>query len=75
MSVDFPSLKALVPVQRMDSCLRGNDRLEDQPMRCVAPLVQSRTVTIPVCYGGAYGPDMEIVCWQSGLSEQKVVQR
>jgi len=38
MRVDFPSLKALVSVQRMDSVLRGNDRLEDQPMRCVAPL-------------------------------------
>jgi len=40
-----------------------------------APLVQPRTVTIPVCYGGAYGPDMEVVCQQSGLSEQEVVQR
>jgi KipI family sensor histidine kinase inhibitor len=40
-----------------------------------APLVQPRTVTIPVCYGGEYGPDMEAVCQQSGLSEQEVVQR
>jgi KipI family sensor histidine kinase inhibitor len=41
----------------------------------VPPPVQPRTVTIPVCYGAAYGPDMEVVCQQSGLSEQKVVQR
>ena len=40
-----------------------------------APLVQSRTVTFPVCYSGACGPDMEVVCRQSGLSEQEVVQR
>ncbi|MCX6083663.1 MAG: 5-oxoprolinase subunit PxpB [Caldiserica bacterium] len=37
--------------------------------------VQSRTVTIPVCYGGAYGPDMEIVCRHSGFSQQEVVKR
>ena len=41
----------------------------------VPPPVQPRTVTIPVCYGAAYGPDMEVVCQQSGLSEQEVVQR
>jgi len=37
--------------------------------------VHARTVTIPVCYGGTCGPDMEIVCQQSGLSEQEVVER
>jgi KipI family sensor histidine kinase inhibitor len=41
----------------------------------IAPSAQPRTVTIPVCYGGAYGPDMEAVCRQSELSEQEVVQR
>jgi KipI family sensor histidine kinase inhibitor len=41
----------------------------------VAPSVQPKTVTIPVCYGGTYGPDMEAVCRQSELSEQEVVQR
>jgi KipI family sensor histidine kinase inhibitor len=39
------------------------------------PPLQPRTVTIPVCYGGAYGPDMEVVRRRSGLSEQEVVQR
>jgi KipI family sensor histidine kinase inhibitor len=37
--------------------------------------VQPRIVTIPVCYGGAYGPDMEVVYQRSGLSEQEVMQR
>jgi KipI family sensor histidine kinase inhibitor len=37
--------------------------------------VHARTVTIPVCYGGTCGPDMGIVCQQSGLSEQEVVER
>jgi hypothetical protein len=36
MSVDFPNLKALVSVQRMDSRLCGNDMLDDQPTRCTA---------------------------------------
>ncbi|MBA4364562.1 MAG: hypothetical protein C0398_00970 [Coprothermobacter sp.] len=40
-----------------------------------APPVQPRTVSIPVCYGGTYGPDMETVCRHSGLREQEVVHR
>ena len=39
------------------------------------PPVLPGTVTIPVCYGGVYGPDMEMVCRHSGLSEQEVAQR
>jgi KipI family sensor histidine kinase inhibitor len=39
------------------------------------PPVQPGTVTIPVCYGGEYGPDMDVVCRRSGLSEQEVVRR
>ncbi|MCE5193024.1 5-oxoprolinase subunit PxpB [bacterium] len=34
-----------------------------------------RTLTIPVCYGGPDGPDMETVCRHAGLSEQEVVRR
>lgn len=40
-----------------------------------APSFRPRTVTIPVCYGGAYGPDMQVVCQRSGLTEQEVVRR
>lgn len=34
----------------------------------------SRTVTIPVCYGGSYGPDLEQVADHCGLSPEQVVQ-
>ena len=32
-----------------------------------------RTVEIPVCYGGAYGPDLQEVAAEVGLSEQAVI--
>lgn len=35
----------------------------------------ARTITIPVHYGDADGPDMETVCRRSGLGEQEVVRR
>ena len=34
---------------------------------------QHRTKEIPVFYGGEYGPDMDIICKSSGLSEQAVI--
>lgn len=37
--------------------------------------VQPRTVTIPICYGGDCGPDMQVVCRNSGFSEPEVVRR
>jgi len=39
------------------------------------PAVPGREVTLPVCYGGAYGPDMQTVCQHAGLSESDVVRR
>lgn len=33
-----------------------------------------RTIDIPVCYGGAYGPDLSDVAKITGLTEQQVVQ-
>ncbi|WP_127588886.1 5-oxoprolinase subunit PxpB [Paenibacillus koleovorans] len=35
---------------------------------------ETRIVTIPVCYGGAYGPDLEDLADQRGLSEPEVVR-
>lgn len=35
--------------------------------------VSSRTVTIPVCYGDQYGPDLEQVAEYCGLSSQQVI--
>ena len=40
-----------------------------------APPVHPRTITIPVCYGGPYGPDMEAVCRHSRLTEAEVIRR
>jgi KipI family sensor histidine kinase inhibitor len=34
-----------------------------------------RTVEIPVCYGGEYGPDIEFVARTHGLTEEEVVRR
>ncbi|HSJ37040.1 MAG TPA: 5-oxoprolinase subunit PxpB [Planococcus sp. (in: firmicutes)] len=33
-----------------------------------------RTVEIPVCYGGTYGPDLEFVAQHNGLSTEQVIQ-
>lgn len=34
-----------------------------------------RIVIIPVCYGGAYGPDLDNVCAATGLSRKEVIAR
>ena len=34
----------------------------------------SRTIDIPVCYGGEHGPDLSGVAKTTGLTEQKVIQ-
>lgn len=34
-----------------------------------------RVVSIPVCYGGEFGPDMENVCAHTGLSKEEVISR
>ncbi len=35
---------------------------------------QGKTVIIPVCYGGEYGPDLAFVAQHTGLSEEEVVK-
>lgn len=37
--------------------------------------VKTRTVEIPVCYGGEFGPDLEAVAKAAKLSEEEVVKR
>ncbi len=34
----------------------------------------SKTIDIPVCYGGEFGPDMETIMESSGLSQQKIIK-
>jgi inhibitor of KinA len=35
----------------------------------------ARTVEIPVCYGGAWGPDLPEVARHAGLTEEQVIER
>ena len=39
-----------------------------------APANQGRRVSIPVCYGGEFGPDLAFVAAHSGLTPQQVVE-
>ncbi len=48
-------------------------RLEQDLERIEIP--PPRTVTIPVCYGGELGPDLEFVCRHTGLSQEEVIAR
>ncbi|MDO5132034.1 MAG: 5-oxoprolinase subunit PxpB [Eubacteriales bacterium] len=36
---------------------------------------RKRTILIPVCYGGEYGPDLPTVCAHAGFSEEEVIRR
>ncbi|HEV2101980.1 MAG TPA: 5-oxoprolinase subunit PxpB [Candidatus Acidoferrum sp.] len=38
------------------------------------PAAKPRLVEVPVCYGGEYGPDLEWVAAQRGLTPEKVVE-
>jgi inhibitor of KinA len=38
------------------------------------PAAQPRLVEVPVCYGGEFGPDLEWVAGQRGLTAEKVVE-
>lgn len=39
-----------------------------------ASLIQSRTIAIPVCYGGTHGPDLADIAHRMGLSEREVIE-
>ena len=36
---------------------------------------KKKTIVIPVCYGGEYGPDLQTVCEHADLSEEEVIKR
>jgi inhibitor of KinA len=38
------------------------------------PEAEPRLVEVPVCYGGEFGPDLEVVAERSGLMAEKVVE-
>lgn len=62
---------ALLSYQALQSLLKQLplDRFADTTDR------QGREISIPVCYGGTYGPDLPFVAAHSGLSEEEVVRR
>lgn len=49
------------------------DALLSQGGEGVIAAAETRLVTIPVCYGGEYGPDIAFVAEHSGLSETEVI--
>lgn len=36
---------------------------------------KKKTIVIPVCYGGDFGPDLQTVCEHAGLSREEVIRR
>lgn len=50
----------------------GLRRLEER--LCEADIPAPRTVEIPVCYGGDFGPDIQFVADHSGLNVGKVIE-
>jgi KipI family sensor histidine kinase inhibitor len=56
------------------------DRLRETLVRLdreavATPLAPGRLVTIPVAYGGDFGPDLKAVAKRAGLSEAEVIER
>ena len=37
--------------------------------------MKKKTIVIPVCYGGEFGPDLPTVCEHAGLPEEEVIRR
>ena len=52
---------------RIDAELSGMEITDDH--------AHKRTIVIPVCYGGEYGPDLQTVCEHAGLSAEEVIKR
>lgn len=53
-------------------CAELKRRLDVLPETAAA---RGRTVLVPVCYGGEYGPDLPEVARRLGMSEEEVVRR
>ncbi|MEM3536544.1 MAG: 5-oxoprolinase subunit PxpB [Candidatus Bathyarchaeia archaeon] len=46
----------------------------EKTLKEAKPKVESRTIIVPVVYGGEYGPDLAFVARYHGLSEEEVVK-
>ncbi|MGK6352793.1 5-oxoprolinase subunit PxpB [Parapedobacter sp. DT-150] len=67
--VNSPTLSGISAFERVVHFLTAlQDRLAD------TPLPDERIITIPVCYGGEYGPDLDAVAHQLGLAAEEVIQ-
>ncbi|MFZ5817195.1 MAG: 5-oxoprolinase subunit PxpB [Bacillota bacterium] len=67
LMVEFDPVR-IRPEQVEEMVRRAASRSEEEP-------VEGRTVEIPVCYGGEFGPDLEAVAAHTGLSPAEVIRR
>jgi inhibitor of KinA len=82
---EMPGIRDVVPAYRavtvyFDPLRTGHARLVEQLKRAVGEASQvvasvGQTHRIPVCYGGAFGPDLADVARFGGLSEAQAVAR
>jgi KipI family sensor histidine kinase inhibitor len=47
---------------------------QKMPAAAEAVLLEGRSVAVPVCYGGEYGPDLAEVARHTGLSAERVIE-
>jgi len=84
-SIDKPGIVELVPTYRSLAIYYDPCRLERAALKTLVESLcenlggkgseAGRVVTIPVCYGGDFGPDLENVCAHTGLSKEEVIAR
>ena len=55
--------------------LEARIRTELAQMDLGSGQMKKKTIVIPVCYGGEFGPDLQTVCEHAGLSEEEVIRR
>ncbi|CAM3062436.1 inhibitor of KinA [Sporolactobacillus spathodeae] len=57
-------------IDYLEACYTAMDR---EP--CADERIERRTVRIPVCYGGAFGPDLDVVASYHQMSTEEVIRR
>ena len=63
------------PVETGYDELASRIRTELSGMNLDQDRIAKKTILIPVCYGGEYGPDLQTVCTHTGLSAEEVIRR
>ncbi|MCL6593299.1 MAG: 5-oxoprolinase subunit PxpB [Alicyclobacillus sp.] len=67
------SLAVYVDARTVDVAATAAELRERLPLVPHIPMPAPKTVEIPVCYGGAYGPDLAEVAAYHGLAEEAVI--